>query len=546
MATSDSTTRRANPRILRLRDIEGREREVSFSPPRMLIGRAPDADLRLDHAMVSRRHAEIIELASGRLLARDLGSRNGINVGGIRVTEYELPDGGQVGIGPFTLTLQALSPAMTMLSAPRLPVRDAAGTIKTLDEVPAPQVHAAHLLKFSEFGQRLLELPDLSQRTAALCELMVGGLVHGRWAAVVRIDQDDNAAVLGERRVGGEEPYLSRSVLRAIRQKRSAVLASNVDAAADLQVSIVANVRPMATIACPLTDAGAALDLLYVMLPPEYGTGEWLALATLAARQFCQADAAWAARRAAQEHAVVERDLERARQIQLRLVPENPAVPGLDVAIGFAPCRWVGGDYVDAIPTSDGRLLLAIADVCGKGLSAALVASSLHAIVHSAVSSGLGLATLIQSLNNYLHARLPGDSFVTMIAMLVEPSTGRIEYVSAGHPAPLILSATGEVRSLDEANHLPLSLHSGAFEIASASILPGELLALFTDGLTELPLDSGEYLDITGLIAELQRFAADPRPTRDLVAALDHRLAELQAHHDPVDDRTFLLLRRVG
>ena len=106
----------------------------------------------------------------------------------------------------------------------------------------------------------------------------------------------------------------------------------------------------------------------------------------------------------------------RANTIQKRLVPRGVVVPGLDFAIGFTPCRWVGGDYVDLIRGPNGQVLLTIADVCGKGLPAALVASSLHMLTHTAMRTSTPLPAIMQNLNIYLCESLSEGTFVSMLA----------------------------------------------------------------------------------------------------------------------------------
>ncbi len=171
----------------------------------------------------------------------------------------------------------------------------------------------------------------------------------------------------------------------------------------------------MAAVAVPLTggggDAGPA-GLLYAAFPPEYGTGEWLALCALAVRHHRQAEAVWANIAANRKLAALEADVERRRRVQDRLVPKRLDLPGLDVAIRFRPCHGVAGDYVDALPLPDGRSLLVIADVSGKGLPAAL--------------------------DDHLVESLPPEAFVTLLAMTIDPATGAAEAVNAGHPPAVV------------------------------------------------------------------------------------------------------------
>ncbi len=165
----------------------------------------------------------------------------------------------------------------------------------------------------------------------------------------------------------------------------------------------------------------------------------------------------------------LEKELDRAREMQRRLIPVSPSIPGLDLAIGFEPCRWVGGDYADVVALPDGRAFLTIADVCGKGPQAALVAAGVHGRVHAGLDAGADLAAVMHGVNRYLHGFLPGDSFVTMVAAALDPATGDMEIVNAGHPAPVILDAAGAARELAAGLNPP---------IASFSITPPKAFAV--------------------------------------------------------------------
>lgn len=545
-------------------DPDGRRTTHPLPGDGVVIGRAAEAGLRLDHAMVSRRHAEIRRATDGTWTLRDLGSRNGTMVNGRAVGQCVLEDGDVIGVGPFQLTLRLphAGPRGYDAHASTLRVTDAAPErIAVLARDGQAKLRASHLLRLTDFSRQLLEIARPGERLGALCRLMTQEPFPGHWAAVVRLTGTATGAepqmLSDARRAGIPEAttYLSRTVLGALRERRQAVLGSNMPSVPmDLQMSVATDGRGIAAVACPLpsstavdaADAGDA-DLLYVVLPPECGTEEWLALTELAARQFAQAEAAWAARQRAEAVAAAERDLARARQIQMRLVPSDVAVAGLDVAIGFAPCRVVGGDYVDAVPLPDGRLLATVADVCGKGLSAALVAQSLHTLVHSGISAGLALPRLMCNINDYLRQSLAEDLFVTMAVVVIDPATGGVEYANAGHLPPVVLSpGEGSPRVLAGAEDLPLRIAEEPMTSRVDRIEPGETLVLYTDGLTEMYVDGdGSMLGTRGLLAQLKDCQA-AESARDLAASLNARLAGLQGEREQGDDRTFILVRRTA
>jgi sigma-B regulation protein RsbU (phosphoserine phosphatase) len=533
---------------------------LSITGQNLVIGRSPDAQVHLDRNTISRRHAEIFCDPYHRWFVRDLGSRNGTRVNGRPGLEHPIQSGDLLGVGEFTLrivSLGALTRAQDSTIAPTgtsLAVTDASSEISTLHDMDTPRVSASHLSLINELGQNLLSLPDAPQRLRELCRMVVRDEFHGRCAMVLRLSKDrplDEPMVLSPAEVNpaflGFAPYISRSILRALRQKEMPLLASNATHhPTSAEISISPDILAISAIACPLHIDDHIMDVLYAVLPPEYGTGEWLALTTMAAKQYEQAENAWAARKRQVDHESIERELRKARDIQLRLLPAELSIPGLDVAIGFKPCRWVGGDYPDAIPTRDGRSLLIIADVCGKGLPAALIAQSLHATTRISMRAGVPLVDLIHNIAEYLRESCPHTSFVTLCAILLDSATGELECINAGHPPALILSPGGEMRALQSSQHLPLGIEEETFSIQHDRIAPGQVLAMYTDGLIDLVSPDGKSLGTDELYKQLSTLVAQEplAPARHLASRLTSFLDTLQGTALSADDRTFLLARR--
>jgi sigma-B regulation protein RsbU (phosphoserine phosphatase) len=532
-------------------------------------GRPPDAQIPLDSNTISRRHAEMMRDPFGRWWIRDLGSRNGTHVNGTRVTESVVKPGDLIQLGEYSLSLSAVEDTHATTPTPKnpittsVPLRDGPiGKITSLKEFATPRLAATHLSTLTEFGQTLLSLEEPAQRIAALCKLMVRPEFHGRCAVALRASKETlteapvplcaNECAADDK--SGTSPYISRTLLRTMLARNEPVVAGNSGSSAAqapapdfAELSISAEVMSISALAVPIKSEKSYTDLLYVILPPEYGTAEWLALAALAVKQFQQAESTWVAKKLSDVHAAIERELSQAHTIQERLVPRNIHVAGLDAAIGFTPCKWVGGDYVDIVPGKNGKVLLTVADVCGKGLPAALVASSLHMMTHTAMRANTPLAAIMQNLNVYLSESLAEGTFVTMLAVLLDPVTGTLETVNAGHPPGVFVTPTGERSiTLSEAN-MPLGLDAEAELVSETTTLePGTFLVMFTDGLTELPVEGGELLGdealaerLTGIVTTCGASGAT-----EVSAKLTALLDSLQVGMSQ-DDRTFLVVRRV-
>jgi serine phosphatase RsbU (regulator of sigma subunit) len=543
--------------VLEICGPDGAASRIPLAGARFIIGRAADATIRLDSDMVSRRHAELFRDPFGRWWVRDLGSHNGTLVGGERIGDRMLRLGEAVEIGRHVLRVTSEGQINYSGAAGRaaVPVTDEpAKSVTTLTELHLPRLSASHLARLLSFGRRLIEIESAEQRLRLLCGLMVSADFHGQWAAVMRLRKDrpdEPPRVLCEPAADPDcrapPPRVSRGLMRTVLARGEPVLASNVPAGpVDVELSVAASVQAMSALACPLRSDAAAMDVLYVILPPTFGTSEWLALASLAAEEFGQAEFAWAASRQAEAYAGIEAELTQAAQIQKALIPSSPAGGGLDVAIRFDPCRWIGGDYVDIMPMTDGRTLLAIADVCGKGLQAALVAASVHSLIHASVRAGADPPRLMASLNEHLIEHLPRGSFVTLTVAAAAADTGRLEIVNAGHPPAVIVSRAGESRWLPSGVNGPLGLWREPFQVQAERLATGDILTMFTDGISDLRTAADRRLGMEWIGDQVRSICAQgtaeaAQIAERLAAAIDRIIAGGLAD----DDRTFLLARRV-
>ena len=195
----------------------------------------------------------------------------------------------------------------------------------------------------------------------------------------------------------------------------------------------------------------------------------------------------------------MKRDLEIAREIQTWLVPAfAPEVPGAEIAFASRPQNSVAGDYYDAFfPTASaaegGKLTLVIADVAGKSIPAALLMATLQASLRTIAGEGASLADLAVRLNRYACAHsLDGRRFTTAVLAEYEPASRRLIYVNAGHNAPILRRANGDLEKLDIGG-VPLGIQSApGYETSTKELSPGDTLIFFTDGVVEAFDESGE------------------------------------------------------
>ncbi|MBV9296506.1 MAG: PP2C family protein-serine/threonine phosphatase [Acidobacteriaceae bacterium] len=227
----------------------------------------------------------------------------------------------------------------------------------------------------------------------------------------------------------------------------------------------------------------------------------------------------------------LEADQVAARQIQQTLTSAKvDDMPGYQVETFYKPLREVGGDYFDVIEVGDERTLVAIADVSGKGMPAALLAANIQALVRSNAAMSADPLVLTRQINRHLSRYTPTNRFATAAFLVLDRETGTLIYVNAGHDAPILFGA-GTVTML-KATGMPLGLFSEATYTAETAFLPpGGRLLLFTDGLPDsIPGEDAE--------ARLQHALADDSGNTMQI------LKSLIDPHFNEDDVTVLLVKR--
>ncbi|RMF83977.1 MAG: FHA domain-containing protein, partial [Planctomycetota bacterium] len=437
-----------------IRTEDGSAQSKRLHGRRFLIGRHRSADVVLDHPAVSRRHAELYRDPFDRWWVRDLDSRHGVYVNDRPVRERPLTESDSLRIGQYSLSLRspmARSHAQADASMPTVPFAESVGDegVSEVDSQIGDALTGDRLRALVALNGELNAEPDADARRKRLCDTLVAQFPADAAAMLLCVSAVDDGTpparlAASERRGSNVTRHVSRTLLNVVREKRRAALASNVALpVADARLSITVGPQPLMAMACPLDEMDGDLIVLYVIMESKYAGGEWLSFVSMAGTIYRQAEATHRLHGQLTAHEIIERDLTRARKIQDRLLPRDLSCEGWDIAIGFEPCRWVGGDYVDVVRCADGRLLLVVADVCGKGLAAALTTGNVHAVVHANAQLDLPLAEFIRNVNAYLCDTLLDDSFVTMLAARLDPAAGALEAVSAGHPRPLRFNRTG-------------------------------------------------------------------------------------------------------
>jgi serine phosphatase RsbU (regulator of sigma subunit) len=240
----------------------------------------------------------------------------------------------------------------------------------------------------------------------------------------------------------------------------------------------------------------------------------------------------------------MERELELATEIQQRFQPsEAPRMDGYEFqGISFS-CYEIGGDYYDFITRHDGKMLIALGDVSGKGTAAALLMSSLHAAIHGQVAARSSLDEVVRSVNQYLADNTPANRFVTLFVAELDPRTGDLKYINAGHNPPLIGRTSGIIEQLSSGG-FPLGiLPSAEFEVGETQLHPGEALVVYSDGVSEANNLKEEEFGMERLMDVVKRnLGASAAGMRDKV---ESALSAFTQTAPANDDITLVIVKRV-
>lgn len=240
---------------------------------------------------------------------------------------------------------------------------------------------------------------------------------------------------------------------------------------------------------------------------------------------------------------ILEEELAVARRIQQRLLPSRlPSTSAFGLAALNAPSRYVGGDYYDTVFSGNGRYLVAIADVAGKGVPAALLASMVQAAIRTQAPDSKNVAEIMGRLNRLVHEATPEDRFATCFLAEVGVEGVELAFANAGHNFPIHRSANGSCRFLEEGG-IPLGIEPAyVYPEARTRLLPGDALVLYTDGITDARNRVGEDFGEERLIELVERipdrFSAD-----EIVTAIADELARFTDGAEQMDDITLLALK---
>lgn len=560
MVTSATSVSAAFELILRTPD--GKSRTVPLAGERVSLGRSSTNDLCYpDDAGLSRQHLAF-EKAGGEWGVRDLGSKNGTLVNGTRIAvPHKLKKGDRVSAGHLNIEFcetgtaaAAASGSNTVVFVDSAVVTAATTTVATSLQGLMGSQTTEDFGKTSVFqgslqtrallraGRELASHRPLAELFEVIMDLSLEAVGANR--GVLMALENDQLIVRAAR---GQGFQISSAVRDRVMKEGASVLVmdAQTDQAFKERVSIVAqNVRSM--MAVPLQAKDRVIGLIYLDSPnmvQPFSREDLNLLTVMANVAAIRIEHARLAEieRVEEMHA---KELEQAAQIQKGLLPRSaPKVAGLDLAGTTAACRTVGGDYYDFLSYPDGRVAALVGDVAGKGMPAALLMSSLQARVQVLFEDCENLASSVARLNKAIASNCPENRFITFFVCVIDPATGDVSYTNAGHNPPLLVRRSGQVEKLGTGGIILGIMPKFAYQLGQARLGHGDVLVLFSDGVTEQakPDVDEEFGDER--LAEVIRLHAS-EPADAIVKAVIDAVSEFSEGAPPADDITVVIAKR--
>jgi sigma-B regulation protein RsbU (phosphoserine phosphatase) len=419
----------------------------------------------------------------------------------------------------------------------------------------SPDDAGGHLALLYQLSQTFNSSLDLDEVLNKVMDEVIAA-THAERGFVMLIEADEKpvfrvARGLDQTTINQPQFQVSRSITERVAMEGQPVLTS--DAQTDERFNIRQSILflGLRSILCvPLSLKGRTIGVIYVDNRLQAGIFTQADLRLLSAIGSSAAIAIENARlyQLAVEKGRLEQELLTARRVQMGLLPRQlPSIPGWEFVIRWKPARQVGGDYYDFIYTEDGQLGLVIADVTDKGMPAALFMAFTRSIIHANLDHAIDPAAGITRANRLICQESENGLFVTLFYGLLNPQTGQIVYVNAGHNPPILVTSPREGRSCQVAwlpgTGMPLGVEEDNLYTQNVvQLKSGDFIVLYTDGITEaIDADKNQF----GM-ERLQQVLLDNQglTSDEIVVALEKAIDQFTGDLAPFDDITVLIARR--
>lgn len=527
--------------------------KVTLPMQTITLGRASDCTIPIKDRFLSRRHAEIM-FDAGQWLVRDCGSVNGTMLNGSRINGSAiLKPGDRISLGDSELVFD-----QQVDSQSRLIAVDGSSQSKSLaiplrvatDEKAFPDRRGTERtgLLASLAVQFIEDRPMADLFDFILDKVMM--LLEPSRTALALLGSDgktfDNVRVRSREAGDGVDLKISRTLLGEVIEERNVV--SFVDTSADEKLAKADSIigqQIRSAVCAPLIVGDAVLGVLYLDFLAARGavTPEDVRLIAQIARLAAAKLETTRLREESMLKAIIDEELRTAYKIQSRLLPASlPSIEGYVFAGINKPCKTVSGDYYDVVVRPDGRIYFIIADVSGKGITAALVMSSLATAFDIFTRTDPSPAEIARELNTTLAPKTSPTKFATLVTGVLDPSTGVVDFANAGHVPPLVVCSDG-VRKLTATDLVVGLFPEAQYRNQSFTLDAGDSLVLFTDGVTEAENAKEEELGLSKVATLLSGLHGSPAP--HILAVIEREVQSFIGDVPAGDDVTLLAFTRI-
>ncbi len=525
---------------------------ITIDAPVVTIGRSAECSIPIKDRFLSRKHAEVVQIG-GEWVLRDCESANGTLLNGLRVRqEVRLRPGDRIGVGDCELVFEADVPAPSQVITLDGPASHTIASSILLSDVtsqPDEEDRAPERTKLLN----ALALEMIADRPMeALFDFILDRVMHllspSRAALALLAPDKEKFSTVRVRRSDDSDSNdlaISRTLLKDVVEEKKVV--SFVDGIGDeklLSAKSIIGQQIRSALCAPLLVDNVVLGVLYVDFRITHGAPSAADLRLLA--QVAQFAAAKLETTRLREESIakakIDEELRTAYEIQKRLLPDGPpTIPGYEFFGINRPCRTVSGDYFDYAIRPDGRIYSIIADVSGKGITAALIMAGLATAFNIFARQDPTPDALTRQLNETLAPKTAPRKFVTGVIGVLEPATGTIEFTNAGHVPPLIVSANG-VEQLDSTDLVIGLFPKAAYRTQTMRLEPGSALVLFTDGISEAESPDGEELGMEPVIEFLRPLAG--HSASFIASELEKFVCDYVGGSQMADDLTLVVVSR--
>ncbi|MFQ6069934.1 MAG: SpoIIE family protein phosphatase [Candidatus Aminicenantales bacterium] len=548
---------------------EGEEFSYPVQKEKITIGRSEENDIPIHDPFSSGKHAFIIR-SGDKYLIQDNNSKNGTFLNGKRVKgKVELHRGDEILIGSTRIVFgQELATKVEVVEEPAaekkvntmiqlseiLHKTEVDTTLKATSLTPLDierikaEYRAYSVL--SEVSRALIFHKPLDELLEHIMDLICQNLPMDRGVLMLK-EGHPSQLIPKVIRVNNKELEkkkfrVSRSIVNMALEKNSSILTH--DAQSDTRFASQESILKMnihSAMCVPLWNNREIIGIVYtdrIALLDRFTDNDLKLLTLLSNLAAVKIENAKLFEDAIEKEKM-EKELALAAQIQKDFLPrENPVWEHFEIAGANIPCHQVGGDYYDFIDIVPCRQGIVIADVSGKGVSASLLMASLRAALYSEVSPDYTLENMVVKLNEFVHRSSDPSRFITFFYCDLNRENGLMRYVNAGHNPPLILDRKGKVHRLEPCGLCLGMLPGSTYEIKEHALDVGDLMILFTDGITESRNNKDEEFEEKRLLDILKKSSKLSAP--EILDRIFEEVSSFTRSAPQSDDQTVVIIKR--